>query len=129
MLVSDLCDYSKTYIVVKGEISIKGIDYANKRNQKLIFKTNASFRPSISKIKNTFTDNAEVCDIAIAMYNFNEYSDNYSMTFGSLWNYYRDEVADRAFEINHYSFRTNNNNTITSRSFVCKTKITAKTLI
>ena len=26
------------------------------------------------------------------MYNLLEYSENYSMTSGSLWNYYRDEV-------------------------------------
>ena len=26
------------------------------------------------------------------MYNLLEYSDNYSMTSGCLWNYYRDEI-------------------------------------
>ena len=26
------------------------------------------------------------------MYNLLEYSDNYSMTSGYLWNYYRDEI-------------------------------------
>ena len=30
--------------------------------------------------------------ILIPMYNLLEYSDNYSMTSGSLWNYYGDEV-------------------------------------
>ena len=33
------------------------------------------------------------------MYNLLEYSDNYSMTSGSLWNCYRDEVNDDANEI------------------------------
>ena len=28
------------------------------------------------------------------MYNLLEYSENYSMTLGSLWNYYRDEIDD-----------------------------------
>ena len=28
------------------------------------------------------------------MYNLLEYSDNYYMTSGSLWNYYRDEIDD-----------------------------------
>ena len=28
------------------------------------------------------------------MHNLLEYSENYSMTSGSLWNYYRDEVND-----------------------------------
>ena len=28
----------------------------------------------------------------MSMYNLLEYSQNYSMTSGSLWNYYRDEI-------------------------------------
>ena len=39
------------------------------------------------------------------MHNLLEYSDNYSMTSGSLCNYYRDEVND---EENQYD-NTNNN--------------------
>ena len=34
------------------------------------------------------------------MYNLLEYNDNYSMTSGGLWNYYRDEVNDDANESN-----------------------------
>ena len=34
------------------------------------------------------------------MYNLLEYSDNYSMTSGSLWTYYRDGVNDDANENN-----------------------------
>ena len=30
-------------------------------------------------------------DLVMPMYNLIEYSDNYSKTFGSLWQYYRDE--------------------------------------
>ena len=30
----------------------------------------------------------------MCMYNLLEYSQNYSMTSGSLWNYYRDEIDD-----------------------------------
>ena len=43
---------------------------------------------------------AEDLDIVIPMYNLLEYSDNYSMTSGSLWNYYRDEINDDANENN-----------------------------
>ena len=43
---------------------------------------------------NTFIDHAEDLDIAMPMYNLLEYSDNYSMTPGTLWNYYRDKVND-----------------------------------
>ena len=42
---------------------------------------------------------AENLNIVMPMYLL-EYSDNYSMTAGSLWNYYRDEVNDDADENN-----------------------------
>ena len=59
MLRPDLCDYSDTYIVVKRRISITGADNVNRRNKKLTFTSNAPFRSCISKINNTFKDNAE----------------------------------------------------------------------
>ena len=93
----------------------------------LIFKDNAPFRSSISKINNTFIDNVDNLDIAIPMYNLLEYSDNYSMTSGSLCNYYRDEINDSAIEINNDGNKINNNKTITSKSFECKTKIIERT--
>ena len=46
----------------------------------------------ISKINNTFIDNAEGLDITMPTYNLLEHRDNYFMTSGSLWNYYRVEV-------------------------------------
>ena len=44
MLISDLCDYSDSYVLVKRTRSVEGIAHVNKRNKKLIFKNNASFR-------------------------------------------------------------------------------------
>ena len=38
----------------------------------------------LSKISNTFIDNAEDLDIVMPMYNLLEYSDNYFMMSGSL---------------------------------------------
>ena len=38
MLRSDLCNYSDAYIVVKGDITHKGDNDANKRNKNLAFK-------------------------------------------------------------------------------------------
>ena len=99
ILRSDLCDYSDAYIVVKGRISVIGNNNANKRNKKLNFKNNALFTSCISKIDNTFVGNAEDFDIVMMMYNLLEYSDNYFMTSGSLWNYYRDEVNGAVNEI------------------------------
>ena len=48
----------------------------------------------------------------MSMYNLTEYSDNYSKTSGSLWQYYKDEP---------------NNNIADSESFKSKVKITGKT--
>ena len=72
----------------------------NRRIKKLTFKNIAPFRSCRSKINNTFIDNAEDLDIVTTMYNLSEFNDNYSITSGSLWNYYRDEVNDDANEIN-----------------------------
>ena len=38
--------------------------------------------------------NAEDINIVMAMYNLLEYCQHYSMTSGSLWNYYRDKIVD-----------------------------------
>ena len=92
MLKSDLCHYRDAYFVMKGTISATGTNNANRRNKKLTFKNNAPLRSYVSNINNTFIENAEDLDIAIPLYNLLELSDNYSMTSGSLRNYYRDEV-------------------------------------
>ena len=69
------------------------------RNKKPAFN-NAPFRSFISIIYNTFIiDNAENLDISVLMYNLWKYSDNYSMTSASLWNYYRDKVNDDANDV------------------------------
>ena len=61
------------------------------------------------------------------IYNPLEYSDNYCMTSGGLWNYYRDEVIDSANEKNADNYRINNNKTKTSTSFEYKTKLIGST--
>ena len=53
------------------------------------------------------------------MYNLLEYSKNYSKTFGSLWNYYRDELADERNDNNNP-----NKNVVDSKYFKYKTNIT-----
>ena len=56
-------------------------------------------------------------------YNLLEYSDNYSMTSGSLWNYYRNEVDDDENETGGSGNKINSNKIATSKSFKYKTKI------
>ena len=61
------------------------------------------------------------------MYNLLEYSDNYSVTSGSLWSYYRDEVNDSPNENNDgNNYRINNKKTA-SKSFEYKSKIIGRT--
>ena len=130
MLRSDLCDYSDAYIVVKETVTVTDTDNDNKRNKKLVYKNNknnASSRSSISKINNRSIDNAEDLDIFMPMYNLLKYSDNYSMTSGSLWNCYRDGINDDENENDANKNMVNHNKTTTSKSFKYKTKITGST--
>ena len=71
---------------MKGRLTVEGSNDAKKRKKKLTFKNNAPFQSCISKINNTYVDDAEDPDIAMPMSNLLEYSSNYSMTSGSLWN-------------------------------------------
>ena len=97
MLRSSLCDYSDAYILVKGNIAVNNTAgaavAANNTDKKVIFKNCAPFTNCISKINNTEIDNDEFIDIVMLMYNLIEYSDNYSETSGSLWQYCKDIPA------------------------------------
>ena len=53
-------------------------------------------------------DAAEDLDIVMLMHNLSEHSGNYSMTSGSLWNYYRDEIKYSAIENNSGNSINNN---------------------
>ena len=63
MLTSNLSACSDGYIVVKGT------NNANTRNKKLAFMNNAPFWSCLSKINNTYIDNAENLDIVMPMNN------------------------------------------------------------
>ena len=64
MLESDQCNYSGSYIVVKGTITVK---WGDDKNRYLAFKNNAPFISCISKINNLLFDNAEDLDVVILM--------------------------------------------------------------
>ena len=118
MLRSNLYDYADAYILVKGMITIAGArdDDAEKRlderNKGVAFKNCMPFTKCIIRINNTDIDNAQNIDIVMPVYNLIEYSDNYSKTSGSLWQYYKDDPND---------------NITQSESFKSKIKITGKT--
>ena len=73
MLRLDLGDYDDAHIVVKGKISVKATNDANKLNKKISFKNNAPFRSCISKINNAYIENAKDPDIVMPMCNLLEY--------------------------------------------------------
>ena len=97
MLRSDLCDFSDTYIVVKGDITVTkktfttddieapnntddNVTATNTANnnafgdKKLVFKNNVPFISFISKINGVKIDNAEDLDVLMPMYNLLENS-------------------------------------------------------
>ena len=79
----------------------------------MIFKNCAPLTNCIIEIDHTQVDNANYLHVVMPMYSLIEYSDNYSKTSGSLWQYSSDEP----------------NATLTdSESFKSKIKITANTL-
>ena len=103
---------------MKGTISVTGTNNTNKKKTKkrLIFNNDAPFRSYITSINNTFMDNAKYVDTVTMICKLLEYSDNYSMTWASLWNYYRDKVIDDVNEINNPgNLNINNNKAITSK--------------
>ena len=126
MLRSSLCDCSDAYILIKGDITVNNTAAegaaANNTNKKVIFKNCAPFTNCISKINNTQIDNAEYIDIVMPMYNLIEYSDNYSKTSGSLWQYCKDIPA-----VNNNGDIVDFNGANATDSFNFKTKITGQT--
>ena len=110
-------------MLVKGTITDPNTAAAgaavNNIIKKLIFKTCAPFTSSITEINDTQVDYAEDIDIVMPMYNLIEYSNGYSKTSGSLWQYYRDEPALGGND-NIIDFPADNNN---SYSFKFKQQI------
>ena len=94
---SNLCAYADAYILVKENITITGTgndDAATRldeRNKGVIFQNCVPFTKCISRENNTDIDNAQDIDIVMSMYKLIEYSDNYSKTSGSLWQYCKDD--------------------------------------
>ena len=125
MLRPSLCDYSDVYILVKGNITVNNTAAAaavNNANKKVIFKNFSPFTNCISKINNTQIGNAEYIDIVMSMYNLIEYSDSYSKTSRSLWQYCKEIPA-----VNNTGNAVDFNGTNATDSFNIKTKITGQT--
>ena len=84
---SILYDYSDAFILVTEDIKVNtanDIDVA--------FKICVPFSTCTTKINDVFADKENEIYIAMPMYNLTEYSDNYSDTSRSLWQFKREEV-------------------------------------
>ena len=118
ILRSNLRDYADAYILVNERMTFTGAGddgaarQADERDKGVTFKSCAPFTKWIGRINNTDIDNAQDTNIVMPIYNLIEYSDNYSKTLGSLWQYYKDEPND---------------NIVNSESFKSKIKTTGKT--
>ena len=81
-LKSNLCDYNDAYILV-----IRGITVTVAGATQVAFKNCALFTKCITKIDGPTTDDAEVLDLVMPMYNLIEFSSSHSETTGNLWFY------------------------------------------
>ena len=90
---------------MEGTTDLLVTENATMLRKGIAFKNDAIFRSCTSKINKTLIDNAEDLDIVMLMYNLLECSDNYSMTLGSSWNYYRDEIDNADDTSEHKSLK------------------------
>ena len=111
MLKPSLYDYSNGYILASGTIRVASLGASVGNNDlKIVFKNCTPFTDCISKINNTQRDKVKDINVVMAMYNFIEYSDNYSKTSGCLLQYHRDQPTlnndfAASFRGNNASFR------------------------
>ena len=87
VIKSNVFGYSDAYVLVAGEITATGSNV----NTKVAFKNCAPFTKCVTHVNVEHVDNADDFDIVMPMYNLIEYSNNYSNTSGSLWQFKRDE--------------------------------------
>ena len=83
----NLCDYSDAYILVTGDIKVAAVA----ADTNVAFKNCAPFTRCVTHINDEHVETAENLDITIPMYNLIEYSDNYVDSYGSLYQFKRDE--------------------------------------
>ena len=86
-VIKSNCDDSDAYILVTENITSTNTSDANTR---IAFKNRAPFTKCITHINDEHVNNSDNLDIIIPMYNLLGYSDNYSDTSGSLWQFKRD---------------------------------------
>ena len=87
VITSNICDYSDAHIILTGDIKVENVT----ANTNVAFKNCASFTRCVTHTNGEHVETAENLDIIMRMYNLIEYSDNYSDSSGSLYQFKRDE--------------------------------------
>ena len=62
----------------------------------VVFKNCAPFKKCSTEIDGSLVDEGDFINITVPIYNSIEYSDNYSDTSGSLWDFKKDEIDNNA---------------------------------
>ena len=83
----NLCDYSDANILVTGDIKVAAVT----ADTNVAFKNCAPFARCVTHINDEHVEIVENLDIIMPMYNLIEYSDNYTDSSGSLYQFKRDE--------------------------------------
>ena len=87
--VTSLCDYSEAYILVTGDIAVVGGD----DNTNVAFKSCHPFIRSVIHLNDEHVNTAKNLDLTMNLYNLIEYSDNYSDSTATLYQYRRQEQS------------------------------------
>ena len=103
-----LYDYADAYILVTGNITVIGGD----ANTKAAFKNCHPFIKGKIHLNDTHVDESGNLDLIMNMYNLIEYSNNYSDSTASLYQFKRQEPLDNNVDL-----------TIASSSFDYKSKL------
>ena len=117
MIRSNLCDYIDAQIHVKVTIEVPNTGTAAPPNNK------NKFINYTSEMNKTQVDDARDIDLVMPMYNLIEYSDTFTKTSRSLYQFHRDKPALTNI-CNIIDFSNDNSNSI---SFKYKQQITRQT--
>ena len=109
---SSLCDYSDAFILVTGNTTVNAANDID-----VVFIGCEPFSTCKAEINGVFAGKTNHIYIAMPMCNLIEYSDNYSDTSGSLWEFKRDDVP-----VNNVDLTIDN-----SQSFKYKAALVRKT--
>ena len=108
-----LCDYADAYILVTGDIVVT----RGNANTRVAFKNCHPFTKCKSHLNEEHVEDSDNLDIIMNMYNLIEYSDNYSDSAASLYQFKRQEQSyDNADSLNIDNLTADNSSSFKYKS-------------